>query len=349
MVRHHLGQVTAGLLTAAALAVAAAAGAQAPTGFGPGARVLLDGHNAYPERGRWADRIERVLATGTPVAIEQDLYWVRQPGRDGSTSVVAHDSDAVAAAPSFEAYFFKRIAPIMDKALAEERRDTWPLIVLNLDFKSNEPAHHEYVWQLLGKYERWLTGAPRTLRPEAEPLTAGPLLVLTGADVGQRARFYDAVPAGSRLRVFGALPSPSVPGDTPEDRALNAVRMSAAEWIPPGGDNYTRWVNFPWGAIEAGGQHEAGRWTAGDANRLKALVERAHAMRLWIRFYTIDGFTAASDRGFNASYNFGSIDAARVRWRAAIAQGVDFIATDQYADFARARQTVAHRARPPGK
>ena len=34
--------------------------------------------------------------------------------------------------------------------------------------------------------------------------------------------------------------------------------------------------------------------------------------------------------GWTASYNFGSEDAARLRWRAAIRAGVDFIATDQY-------------------
>ena len=46
--------------------------------FEPGARVLLDAHNAYPYHGQWRDRIDRALATGVPVAIEQDLAW-----RDG--------------------------------------------------------------------------------------------------------------------------------------------------------------------------------------------------------------------------------------------------------------------------
>ena len=40
--------------------------AQAPPAFGPGARVLLDAHNAYPYEGKFADRVERALATGLP-------------------------------------------------------------------------------------------------------------------------------------------------------------------------------------------------------------------------------------------------------------------------------------------
>ena len=31
--------------------------------FAPGARVMLDGHNAYPERGQWGDRLDSVLVS----------------------------------------------------------------------------------------------------------------------------------------------------------------------------------------------------------------------------------------------------------------------------------------------
>jgi hypothetical protein len=344
-------KVTAGVLLLAVTAfegvVPYEVGAQQASTFGPGARVLLDGHNAYPERGKWVDRIERVLATGMPVAIEQDLYWARPAGSNGYTSAVAHDSDAVDGAPTLQAYFFERIRPLMEKALAENRQSTWPLIVLNLDFKSDEPAHHDYIWALLGKYERWLTTAPRTATTQiAAPLTVGPLLVLTGSDTGQRRRFYDAVPIGARLRAFGAIPSAPVAGATPEERAVRAVRMSPVELIAPAADNYARWVNFPWNVVEEGGQNKAGAWTAPDSARLASLVKRAHAQRLWIRFYTLDGFTSAQDRGFFASYNFGDLGAARLRWRTAIAAGVDFVATDQYGEFAAELAARAVRNRP---
>jgi hypothetical protein len=340
------------VLAAAALCVASTMLMSAPvaqsraaqTTFGPGARVLLDGHNAYPERGQWMDRIDRVLATGTPVAIEQDLYWRPIPGSARHTSVVAHDSDATDGAPTLDAYFFDRIRPIMEQALREGRRETWPLIVLNLDFKTNEPAHHEFVWQLLGKYDAWLTTAVRTATPAvAEPLRIGPLLVLAGADSGQRARFHDHVPVGARLRAFGAIPAAVVTGATREARARRSVEMTPAEWIAPTVGNYARWVNFPWSVVEEGGQRNASAWTAADSSRLQALVARAHAQQLWIRFYTLDGFTPEQDRGFTASYNFGDIDAARTRWRAVIGAGVDFVATDQYAEFANERSRMVRR------
>lgn len=307
--------------------------------YGPGARVLLDAHNAYPERGQWADRIDRALATGTPLAIEQDLYWARPNPNAPFVSVVAHDDDALDGAPTFQAHFFERLRPLMERALAENRRDTWPLVVLNLDFKDNAPAHLDYVWALLGEYERWLTTARRTNTPDhAESLTTGPMLVLCGSDTAQRRRFHDDVPVGGTLRAFGAILPAHVAGETKEARALETVRMTAAQHIPRAADNYARWVNFPWGVVEAGGQTYAGAWTHADASRLRSLVQRAHAQQLWIRFYTLDGFSAADDLGFTASYNFGALAAAQARWRAVVAARVDFVATDQYAAFAAMRR-----------
>ena len=59
--------------------------------FLPGQRVLLDAHNAYPDRGRFHERIDDALATGLPVAIEQDLAWCR--GSDGAMApVVSHET-----------------------------------------------------------------------------------------------------------------------------------------------------------------------------------------------------------------------------------------------------------------
>ena len=302
--------------------------------FGPGARVLLDAHNSYPESGQWADRIERALATGTPVAIEQDLYWRHESGNRYS-AVVAHDSEALAGAPTFERYFFKRVQPIMERTLKENRRETWPLIVLNLDLKTNQRELHAAILSLLEKHDNWLTTAPRTPTPEIpEALTVGPMLVFSGADSTQRRDFHDIVPIGGRIRAFGAAPIPSAPGATGKERTRNQVHMSAQQLIPARISNYARWVNFPWSVVEEGGQNEVGAFTADDSTRLQTLVQRAHANGLWIRFYTLDGFSTEQDKGFTASYNFGSQDAAAVRWRAVIAAGVDFVATDQYAEFA---------------
>ena len=140
-------------------------GVTAGTSYGPGRRVLVDAHNAYPTEGRFEDRIDRALATGMPLAIEQDLFWLVDARSGVGRSVVAHVTEEAAGNPSFEDYFFKKVAPILDKALAENTQADWPLITLNLDFKSNEPEHHAAVWALLGKYERWLTTASAPRRP----------------------------------------------------------------------------------------------------------------------------------------------------------------------------------------
>ncbi len=279
--------------------------------FLPGGRVLLDAHNSYPESGRWSDRIDRALSTGVPLAIEQDLYW------RNNDIVVAHDSGALDGAPTLEQYFFERIRPIIEKALRENRREQWPLITLNLDFKSNERPLLDAVWALLGRYEPWLTTATRTATPSAvEQFSVGPLLVLSGSDARQRERFHDLVPAGQRLRAFGGVAVPTATAD-----------------------NYARWVNYPWSVVEEGGQRKAGTWDNADSVKLASLVQRAHAQGLWIRFYTLDGFTSETDRGYTASYNFGSESAAELRWRAVIRAGVDFVATDQYERFTQVRSS----------
>ncbi|MES2180437.1 MAG: hypothetical protein V4550_21475 [Gemmatimonadota bacterium] len=312
---------------------------QPRTGFGPGARVLLDAHNAYPERGKFSDRIDLALATGLPVAIEQDLYWVRQPSTGQYAAIVAHGTDETTGAPTMESYFFDKIAPIMERALAEQRTESWPLIVLNLDFKTNERALHEAVLALLDRHPDWLTTAPRTNTPDiAAPLTVGPLMVLSGQDSSQRTDFHDRIPVGGRLAVFGAIPVPAATGANRDERAVNAVRASAATLIAPRVSNYARWVNFPWQVVEVGGQVNAGEWTTEDSARLSALVARAHEQGLWIRFYTLDGYDPSRDEGLTTSYNFGSERAVSLRWRAAIAAGVDFIATDHYTRFHRERR-----------
>jgi hypothetical protein len=317
-------------VVAAACTLLLLAAAPDPAGtYGPGRRVLLDAHNCYPYNGRWADRIDRALSAGTPLAIEQDLVWFRDPRSGVSRSLVAHDDSSKPALgldgtePSMRDYFFERIRPIVERALRERRTETWPVITLNLDFKTEEPEHLAAVWSLLNEYRDWLTTAPRVAKLEdVQPMTVGPVLVLTGESDAQRGVFHDAVPVGQKLLVFGAA-RPIGRGDAAADR-LPDIRPGART-------NYHRWWNNPWSVVELGGQRRAGDWTPDDNARLVSLVKAAHAAGLWIRFYTLNGHDPAdTSGGWTASYNFGSEDAARLRWRAASAAGVDFIATDQY-------------------
>jgi hypothetical protein len=305
--------------------------------FEPGARSLLDAHNCYPDDGHWADRIDRALGTGAPVAIEQDLVWRCGPDGSACAPVVSHGAPLEGQEPTLDAYFFERVRPMMDAALASGDRRQWPLVTLNLDFKTEEPEQLAAVWALLGKYERWLTTARRTSREtDIAPLTPGPLLVLTGESDAQAAAFHDRVPVGSSLRLFGAVHVAGLP-DTPPPADLEPDREPPPHISPGPRTNYRRWWNNAWRVVEWPGQARAGRWTEADAARLRGLVEEAHARSLWIRFYTLDGYGAADDRGWFPVYNFGSLDAARTRWRAAVDAGVDFVATDQYEAFADAR------------
>jgi len=299
------------------------------------ARSLLHAHNCYPAEGKWADRIDRALAIGLrPIAIEQDIAWVTDSVGVGR-SVVAHAAPATGREPSLESYFFEKLRPVMENALATPRPATWPLVVLHLDFKTNEGAHHRAIWELLGRHEGWLTTAPRVVGDATQPFTPGPLLVLTENGAGQSAVFYDEVPVGGRLRIFGTVPPAVLTSSTDREAQWDAaINASPETLIPSGTTNYRRWINFPWMVVERGGQARAADWTTADDRRLRSIVSRAHGLGLWVRFYTLNGHSPDGGQGWTASYNFGSLDAVQPRWRAAIAAGIDFIATDQYEELA---------------
>jgi hypothetical protein len=290
-------------------------------GFLPGARVLLDAHNCYPENGQWGDRLERALKTGLPIAIEQDLAWHTDKVSGKSWSVVVHHLPPSGSEPTPKQHFFEQIRPIVERALRAHNRKDWPLITLNLDFKSEEPEHLNFIWNLLEEYESWLCTASRTA-DAAKPgaLELRPVLVLTGNSDAQQQVFHDAVPVGGRLRLFGAV---NLPNNKPTP--LEAV---------PSASNYRRWWNNPWSVVEDEGQPNAGDWTSADAARLQSLVKTAHSKGLWIRFYTLNGHAETDSLGLTKSYNFGSLEQARLRWQAAVEAGVDFVATDQYEAFA---------------
>ncbi len=205
----------------------------AAAAFEPGTRVLLDAHNCYPYNGRWADRIDRALSTGTPLAIEQDLVWFRDPRTGAGRSLVAHDEQGKpnlgldGSEPTMKQYFFERIRPIVERALRENRRGTWPIVTLNLDLKTEEPEHLAAIWALLTEYKAWLTTAPRTAKlDEVQPLTVGPVLVLTGESDNQRKAFYDALPIGEALLVFGAAKPRVGQAGTPAEARVRGVKSS---------------------------------------------------------------------------------------------------------------------------
>ena len=337
---------------AALLAVWVSGGvaAAANLGFLNHEHPVLDAHNCYPYDGRWSDRLRRALDSGFPVSIEQDLAWYVDPGSGKGRVVVAHTPRPTGREPTLRAYFFEQVRPIIEKALAENRRSEWPLIILHFDFKDTRPAILEAVWQLLGEYEPWLSTAAKTADPlQLSPIDRKPILVVTEDSDAQAKVFYDEVPVGGRLRLFGSAHTRSPPpGATLAQRAHWEATATPAQLLKTRATDYRRWWNNSWWLVEEGGETHAGAWTKADERRLRALVDYAHEQGYWIRFYTLDGFGRNRDRGWDESYNFGSMRRVIPRWRAAIAAGVDFIATDQYRTLSRYLDQRDRALRPGG-
>ena len=297
-------------------------------------RPVLDAHNCYPYEGRWSDRIARALGAGFPVAIEQDLTWHVDSATGKGRIAISHSTKTRGDEPGLRDYFFERVRPLVERALADNDRSRWPIVILHFDFKSEEEPLLHAVWDLLGEYESWITTAVKTTNPNRlSAFDTKPLLILTEDSDRQEEVFYGSATVGSRLRVFGSAHTAGLRGKSREERIRLAATVPAEQMLPEPATNYRRWWNNSWFEVEQGGQQQAGDWTPDDDRRLHALVDRAHHLGYWIRFYTLDGFDPVEDRGWDQGYNFGSRDAAMIRWKAAISAGVDLIATDQYEDL----------------
>ena len=145
-----------------------------------GNRPTVDAHNCYPYDGRWSDRIDRALSTGFPVGIEQDMAWYVDPATGKGRAVVTHSATTNGSEPTLRQYFFEHVRPIVEKALAQNNRAQWPLIIVHFDFKDNQAPLLHAVWDLLGEYQDWITTAVKSDDPRLlAPFEAKPLLVMT--------------------------------------------------------------------------------------------------------------------------------------------------------------------------
>jgi len=133
--------------TAAVLTVAV--GASLPNTYTPGSRVQILSHNAYPDHGKFADRLDRTLASGLPVVVEEDLAWV-----DGRSLVIHGAKNVTPDDPTLENYLIPKVKPIMEKALKDGNKGNWPLVTLYLDIKNDPPEHLEAIGKLLDKLRR---------------------------------------------------------------------------------------------------------------------------------------------------------------------------------------------------
>jgi len=94
----------------------------------PLGRVILDAHNCYPYYEWWFDRIDRALSAGTPLAIEQDLLWAKNP-RTGKNGVGFESRCAANRAPSRACanIFSNASGHSSRKALLDGNSGDWPL------------------------------------------------------------------------------------------------------------------------------------------------------------------------------------------------------------------------------
>ena len=299
----------------AAMLIALAAG---PTNtFTPGSRVQVLSHNAFPDHGKYGDRLDRALAAGLPTAIEQDLAWV-----DGK-SLLIHGPRAVGTDdPTLESYFIPKVKPIIEKALKDGNKGNWPLI----------------------RYDAWLTKAEKTPDiSKQSPLELKPLMVIVedkGADDLKQQFFYDAVPVGGKIRVFGSPDKfdenpMKLPREQKEEAVAMMVNRDPEQLVSKKADNYRRWFGVNWGFVEKGGETKAGEWAKASEARLKKFVDFGHRLGYFVGFYCLDGYSATEDQGWDKSYNFGSKEKVAARWQALVRAHADFISTDQVEEVAR--------------
>jgi hypothetical protein len=93
---------------AAVVLLTAAVGATLQNTYVPGSRTQILAHNAYPDHGKYADRLDRAIASGTPFVVEQDLAWT-----DGRSLMIHGTKNAASegADPTLETYFFPKVRP----------------------------------------------------------------------------------------------------------------------------------------------------------------------------------------------------------------------------------------------
>jgi hypothetical protein len=315
--------------------------------FSPGRQTLVLAHNAYPEKGQYTDRFNHALAAGMPLAIEIDLTWGPNPKTGKNESIVGdyperRFKEITGDEPVLKQFFFERVRPIVEKALKDNDKKNWPLIRLYLDIKNDPKEHLEYLSSLLGEYENWLTTAVKTKdASQQSALDLKPLMVITEEkdnDIKEE-YFYNRVPVGGKLRVFGTAKLAMPAGNNLSEKQVLELRytMKPEELVKEHASNYRRWWGCPWNMVEAGSKDSAGEWTPEKEARLKAIVGHAHNMGYLVSMWNLDGIDAdgCKKQGWSPKYNFGSLGAARIRWKAAQKAGVDFIGTDQYEEVAK--------------
>ena len=249
--------------------------------FAPGARTLVLAHNAYPDDGKYADRLDRAIASGVPFVVEEDLVWV-----DGRSLLIHNAKAAVPSSPTLESYFFPKVQPIVEKALKTGNKGDWPLITLYLDIKNDPEEHLQAISKVLDKYDAWLTKAAKTSDiSKQSPLELKPMMVILEdkKDDMKQAFFYDRVPVGGKIRAFGSPTKfddnpTNVPKTARAERFAAMLKVEPEQFLTQRADNYHRWFGTDWAFIELCGPTHGNDWNAAAEGRLKHFVDYGHSL-----------------------------------------------------------------------
>jgi hypothetical protein len=272
----------------------------------------ISAHNCYLENTASAERLVEALRLGID-NIEIDLGW----DESGSRLIVGHDATprpGVAYA-DFETYF----VPAIEAHWKEPRPDRAPT-VLTIDWKTSHPDAVRRFREFLDAHPDWFSSAPKA---ENSPLTPRRLTVCFSGSDQAKDRYDALIPAGGTYRAFR---------DVVFGAGVNGYRADLAAYVPKPSSAYHRFLAFHWSHVERGGPALAGAWTEEDAERLRSLVNLVHKQGFRVRFYCLNGHLGPGV----GQYRFRDDDAALLRWQAGKDVGADWIASDEYAEIARA-------------
>ncbi|SIO66014.1 hypothetical protein SAMN05444166_7925 [Singulisphaera sp. GP187] len=288
-----------------ALLVAAPVSAESPK------PLPVSAHNCYPANSTRNEPVVEALALGID-NIEIDLGWDQAQKK----LIVGHDATPQPGLtyPSLEAY----LVPAFEAHWRQPRGDQAPT-VLTIDWKTDNPDAILQFQAFLEAHPDWFSTAPKAAD---SPLTVRRLTVcFTGSDRAKE-QYDSLIPAGGTYRAF-------------RDKVFGGgqFQKDVAAYAPAPATAYHRFLTFHWGNVEAGGPPLAGAWTDEDRDRLSSLMTQVHRQGFRARFYCLNGHRGPA---LLSPYRFRDDEAARIRWQAAAQAGVDWVATDEYAEISRA-------------
>jgi hypothetical protein len=279
----------------------------------------ISAHNCYAENRTDNPRLTEALALGID-NIEIDLGW----DDAAKQLIVGHDAKPRpgVAYPRLETSLF----PALETRLKMPREDGAPT-VLTIDWKTGRPEAVRQFKELLDAHAEWFSSAPKAAEC---PLTTRRLTVCFSGSEAAKDAYDSLIPAGGTYRAF-------------RDRVVSGrYEADVAAYIPANSTPYLRFLAFHWGAIERGGPALAGEWTPAEMDRLSGLIAVAHRRGFRVRFYCLNGHSGP----LGGSYRFANDDAARVRWLAAAAAGVDWVAADEYKELVDALRAAIPASTP---